>query len=93
MVFAFGCEIYSKENKTYEVHSFLCFKSDSFGLLQSMLYGQLLIQKPNPSVYLRVGMSQNVSLFIKKNKSYSFIIIPCYSFFYFISRNSFVIFI
>lgn len=29
--------------------------SDSFGLSLSMLYGQF-VQKPNPSVYLRVGM-------------------------------------
>lgn len=39
----------------HEKYTVFMVMSDSFGLLLSMLYGQFVMQKPNPSVYLRVG--------------------------------------
>lgn len=54
MVFAFGCDFYIQRRKHEKYTVFLRFMSDSFGLLYLCLYGQFF-QKPNPSVYLRVG--------------------------------------
>ena len=59
MVFAFGCDFYIQRSKHEKYTVFLCFMSDSFGLSLSMLYGQFVMRKPNPSVYLRVGTLTN----------------------------------
>ena len=56
MVFAFGCDFIFRGEKHEKYTVFLRFMSDSFGLLFYVCTVSFFIQKPNPSVYLRVGM-------------------------------------